>query len=137
MSKNLDEMSANTQKLLCCRSLELFCALRRNTMRYCALGLLVFVSGYLATCTLRGDSSTATNSLREGEVVVLRPVPAILNEGTHPAVNATETQIKEKAGVPFQFRRAKFINETHGWAMTLYSLYRTIDGGKTWERLAQ
>jgi len=137
MSKNLDEMSANTQKLLCCRSLELFCALRRNTMRYCALGLLVFVSGYLATCTLRGDSSTATNSLREGEVVVLRPVPAILNEGTHPAVNATETQIKEKAGVPFQFRRAQFINETHGWAMTLYSLYRTIDGGKTWERLAQ
>jgi photosystem II stability/assembly factor-like uncharacterized protein len=108
-----------------------------TTMRYYALALVIVVFGYLATCTSRGDNSTATNSLREEEVTVLRPVPAILNEGTHPPVNATETQIKENAGVPFQFRRAQFINETHGWAMTLYSLYRTIDGGKTWERLPQ
>jgi len=79
----------------------------------------------------------ATNSLPQEEITALRPVAAVLNEGTHPSVNATETQIKGKPGPAFQFRQAQFINETHGWAMTLYSLYRTTDGGKTWERLSQ
>jgi len=106
-------------------------------MRHCALTLAVVALGYLATCNLLGHKSTTTDSLPQEEITVLRPVPAALNEGTHPEVNATETQIKGKPGPPFQFRQAQFINETHGWAMTLYSLYRTTDGGKTWERLSQ
>jgi photosystem II stability/assembly factor-like uncharacterized protein len=64
-------------------------------------------------------------------------VPAVLNEGTHPTVIATETQIKGKPGPPFQFNWAQFINESHGWAMTSSSIYRTTDGGKSWERLSQ
>ena len=77
-------------------------------MRCCALGLAVFVIGYFATCSLRGDSHVATNSLPQEEITVLRPVPTVLNEGTHPTVNATETQIKGKAGPPFQFNWAQF-----------------------------
>src|SRR4029078_3033639 len=110
---------------------------RRTAVRYCALGVAVFVIGYLATCSLRGDNSMATKSLPQEEITALRPVAAVLNEGTHPSVNATETQIKGKTGPPFQFRQAQFINETHGWAMTLYSLYRTTDGDQTWEPLSE
>lgn len=106
-------------------------------MRYLVLGLAPLFSVTFATCTLRGDYYPPTSSPPPEEIAVLRPVPAVLNEGTHHAVNATETQIKGKVGPPFQFRRAQFINETHGWAMTLYSLYRTIDSGKSWERLSQ
>jgi photosystem II stability/assembly factor-like uncharacterized protein len=70
-------------------------------------------------------------------MTVLRPVPAVLNEETHAPVQAIETKIKGKAGAPFEFKRAQFLDENHGWAMTGYALYRTIDGGKTWERLPQ
>jgi photosystem II stability/assembly factor-like uncharacterized protein len=63
-------------------------------------------------------------------------VPAVLNEGSYPTVNATETQIKGKSGPPVQFRLAQFVNETHGWAMTGHSLYRTTDGGNNWERMS-
>ena len=109
---------------------------RRNTMRHCALTLAAVAIGYLATCNSLGHNYTKTiNTPQQEEVTVLRPVPAVLNEGTHPAVDATETQIKGKPGPPFQFRQAQFINETHGWAMTGHSIYRTTDGGKSWERL--
>jgi len=101
------------------------------------LGLAVVVIAYLVTCSHRGDKPVATNLALHEEITVLRPVPAVLNEGTHPGVIATETQIKGKPGPPFQFRRAQFINESHGWAMTLYSLYKTVDGGKSWERLSE
>jgi photosystem II stability/assembly factor-like uncharacterized protein len=67
----------------------------------------------------------------------LRPVPAVLNEETHPTVEAIEIQVKGKAGEPFDFKHAQFIDENHGWAMTEYWLYRTTDGGMTWERLQQ
>lgn len=106
-------------------------------MRSCALCLAVFVIGYIATCSLRGENHVATNSPPQEEITLLRPVPAVLNEGAHPTVNATETRIKGKAGPPFQFNWAQFINESYGWAMTSYSLYRTKDGGKSWERLSQ
>lgn len=106
-------------------------------MRQSALTVAVVALAYLATCNSTGHISTTTTSLPSEEKTVLRPVPAALNEETYPAIDATETQIKGKAGPPFQFRRAQFIDETHGWASTSYSLYRTIDGGKTWERLPQ
>jgi photosystem II stability/assembly factor-like uncharacterized protein len=101
------------------------------------MGLAVVVVAYLATCGTRGDRSAATNLPPHEEITLLRPVPAVLNEETFPGINTTETQIKGKPGPPFQFRRAQFINENDGWAMTLYSIYRTRDGGKTWERLSQ
>jgi len=68
---------------------------------------------------------------------VLRPVPAVLKEETHAPVQAIETKIKGKAGAPFEFKRAQFIDENHGWAMTDHALHRTTDGGNTWERLPQ
>ena len=105
---------------------------RRDAMRHCVLGLTVFVIGYLATCALRGENHAATNSPAHEEITVLRPVPAILNEETHPAVNAIETQIKGKPGTPFQFRRAQFIDETHGWAMTLY-----LSNARRWDNLGE
>src|ERR1044072_1715549 len=113
------------------------CSLRGTGMRYCVLALVVLIIGYSATCSLRGDNSSAATPKPQDEVTVLRPVPAVLNEGTHPAIEATETQIQGSRGSPFNFRQAQFINETHGWAMTLGSLYRTEDGGKSWERLSQ
>lgn len=107
-------------------------------MRHCALTLVVVAIGYLATCNPAGRNYTkTTNSPPHEELTVLRPVPAVLNEGTYPTVDATETQIKGTPGPPFEFSRAKFISESHGWAMTSYSLYRTTDGGKNWERLSQ
>lgn len=106
-------------------------------MRHCVLTLAVVAVGYLATCNSRGHNYEATNTIPEDTVTVVRPVSAILNEGTHPTISATETQIPGKPGPPFQFWQAQFITETHGWAMTSYSLHRTTDGGKSWERLSQ
>lgn len=106
-------------------------------MRYCAFALAVFVIGYLATCNSRGDNYAATNTIRDDTETVVRPVSAILNESTHPTINATETRIPGKPGPPFQFWHAQFITESHGWAMTSYSLYRTTDGGTSWEKLTQ
>ena len=108
-------------------------------MRYCAFALAVIVFGYLATSALRqgGSSGHTANSEPRDLTTVLRPVPAILNEDTLPSVAATEVKIKGKAGGRFEFKKAQFINETHGWVMGHYSLYRTTDGGKSWERLSQ
>jgi len=51
---------------------------RRTAVRYCALGVAVFMIGYLATYSLRGDNSMATNSLPQEEITALRPVAAVL-----------------------------------------------------------
>src|SRR6185503_11065530 len=64
-------------------------------------------------------------------------VPGVLNQETHPAVQGTETKIKGKAGEPFEFKHAQFVGENHGWVMTNASLYRTTDGGKSWEPLKE
>jgi len=106
-------------------------------MRYCALVLAIVVVGCLGISVLRQDrgSRRTTKSEPLEVTTVLRPVPAILNEGTLPPIAGTETKIIGKAGTPFAFRRAQFIDENHGWVMGNYSLYRTTDGGKSWERL--
>jgi photosystem II stability/assembly factor-like uncharacterized protein len=70
-------------------------------------------------------------------VTILRPVPAVLTEDVHPAAEAIETKIKGNAGEPFEFKRAQFVSENNGWAMSNRALYKTTDGGKTWERLPQ
>ena len=106
-------------------------------MRYCALVLAIAVIVYLAASAVREDAGPRTNSQPQEFTTVLRPVPAILNEETHAPVVARENKIKGKTGTPFEFKRAQFINDTHGWAMSNYSLYRTTDGGNKWERLSQ
>jgi photosystem II stability/assembly factor-like uncharacterized protein len=60
-----------------------------------------------------------------------------LNVETEPPVQGVETRIKGKVGELFEFKRAQFVNENHGWAMSSGSLHRTTDGGKSWERLPQ
>jgi len=104
-------------------------------MRYCALALLLVIIGFLAIAVLRRDNGMTTTPQAQELLTVLRPVPALLNEGTLPPVVATETKIKRKMGGPFEFNRAQFVNEYHGWVMSNSGLYRTTDGGKNWERL--
>jgi photosystem II stability/assembly factor-like uncharacterized protein len=106
-------------------------------MRYFALVLTLVVISCLAAGVLRKRVGPATNSQPQELITVLRPVPAILNEDTLPQVVATETKIKGTAGGPFEFKRAQFVNETHGWVMSSNNLYRTTDSGKSWERLRQ
>jgi photosystem II stability/assembly factor-like uncharacterized protein len=106
-------------------------------MRYSTLVLTVVIIGYSLGCVSRGHDQRPVHSRSEESITILRPVPAVLNEETHPAVEAVETQVKGKAGEPFDFKRAQFIDENHGWAMTEYWLYRTTDGGMNWERLQQ
>lgn len=101
------------------------------------LVLAVLVIGYLATCTLRGNNYPTTKSQSQAPVIVLRPVPATLTEEIHRDADATEIEIKGKAGSPFEFTRAQFINENCGWIMSANSLYKTTDGGNSWQRLPQ
>ena len=105
-------------------------------MRYCALVLTLIAVGYLATMACHKDVAQTTKSQPLDVPTVLRPVPAILNEDTLPPVAATEVKIKVNAG-PFEFDRAQFVDENHGWAMSNNGIYRTTDGGNHWERLAQ
>ena len=92
---------------------------------------------FLDACAFRRDNVRTTVPQPLDEITVLRPTPAVLTEGTQPVVNAIETQITGKPESQFVFRQAQFVNEHYGWVMTLGSLYRTSDGGKTWERLQQ
>jgi photosystem II stability/assembly factor-like uncharacterized protein len=103
-------------------------------MRYRTLVFVAIIINSLS-CISRGHNQRPLNSRAEEPIVVLRPVPAVLNEETDPAIEATETKIKGKAGEPFDFGSAQFVSPTHGWAMGGGALYRTTDGGKTWERL--
>ena len=106
-------------------------------MRHHTLILAAILVCYSLSCVSRGHNQKPANSRPEEPITVLRPVPAVLNEETHPAIEASETKIKGKAGDPFEFKRAQFIGENHGWVMSEHALYRTTDGGKTWERLPQ
>ena len=106
-------------------------------MRYHTLVLAAILVCYSLSCVSRGNNQKAANSRPEESIIVLRRFPAVVNEETHPAVEASETKVKGKAGAPFEFHRAQFIDENHGWAITDHALHRTTDGGKTWERLPQ
>ena len=104
-------------------------------MRHSTLLLTLIVVAYSLSCVSRGHSDQPGNSPSEERTAILRSIPALVNEETHPAVEAIETQIKGEAGSVFEFKQAQFVTEMHGWAMSGDSLYRTKDGGKTWERL--
>lgn len=106
-------------------------------MRYRILVLAVAFIGYLTSCVSRADNQRPANLRSEEVTAILRSVPAVLNREPHLTVQAIETKIKGKAGTLFEFKRAQFVDEKHGWAMSESSLYRTTDGGKTWERLPQ
>ena len=111
---------------------------RKNAMRYIVLILIAMVMGYFATSSLRKKSDARTDSLSAVETItVLRPVPAIVNEDPLPSLVANETSIKGQAGGRFEFKRAQFISENHGWVMSNSSLYTTTDGGRNWMRLSQ
>src|SRR5688572_20283676 len=80
-------------------------------MRYNRLLLTVVVIGYSLGCVSRGHNQHPAN-LRPQEVsAVLRSVPALLNEETHPGVQGIETRIKGKAGSLYEFKRAQFVDE--------------------------
>ena len=104
-------------------------------MRHYALTLAVIVTGYLGTCNSTSNNYKTTSSQPPEVITILRPVPAILNENTLSPVDATEIKIK-KTGTNFEFKQAQFINENCGWVISPNSVYRTTDGGKTWERMS-
>src|SRR5262245_44038930 len=106
-------------------------------MQYHRLILAALLFCYSLSCVSRGHNQKPADSRPEQPITVLRPVPAVLNEETHVPVQAIESKVKGTAGAPFEFKRAQFIDENHGWAMTKQALHRTTDGGKTWERLPQ
>jgi len=106
-------------------------------MRYSILVVAVVLIGHSLSCVSRGHDQRTANSRPAEVTTVLRSVPALLNEETHPPVQGIETKIKGEAGTLFEFKRAQFIDEKHGWAMSDHSLYRTTDAGNTWERLPQ
>lgn len=107
-------------------------------MRYFALILITAVIAYLATCALRKSDASRTEPVTVPETItVLKPLPATVNKDTRSSVTVNETMIAGKAASRFEFTRAQFVSETHGWVMSSHSLYRTTDGGKTWERLSQ
>ena len=106
-------------------------------MRYIRLVPAFVLIVYSLSCVSRGNNQRPANAGSAEVTAILRSVPALLNEETHPAVEGVETKIKGKAGTLFEFKHAQFVNENHGWAMSERSLYRTADGGKTWERMLQ
>ena len=106
-------------------------------MRFSTLVLALILITYSLSCVSRGHNQLTASSQPAKVVTILRPVPAILTEETHPTVEAIETKIKGKAGSLFEFKHAQFVSENNGWAMSNRALYRTTDGGKTWERLTQ
>lgn len=106
-------------------------------MRYLTLTLALVVLVYLNSCVSSADNQRPANTRTPKPITVLRPVPAVLTGETYPPADVSETKIKGKAGEPFEFKHAQFVDEHHGWAMTAASLYRTTDGGKSWERLSQ
>lgn len=106
-------------------------------MPYRTIVLAAILFCYSSGCVSHGSNQKPANSRPEEPIAVLRPVPAVLNEETYKQIDAVETKVKGKAGGPFEFKRAQFVDENHGWAMTEGALYRTIDGGMTWERLSQ
>ena len=105
-------------------------------MQYRTVILAVFLIGQSLSCVSRGHNQQPANSRPEEVTAILRSVPAVLNEETYPHVQGVETKIKAEATL-FEFKHAQFVDENHGWAMSENSLYRTTDGGKTWERLPQ
>jgi photosystem II stability/assembly factor-like uncharacterized protein len=106
-------------------------------MRYSTLALGLILISYSLSCVSHGHNQRTASSEPGKVLTVLRPVPAILTEDIHPAVDAIETKIKGKAGEPFEFKHAQFVSENNGWAMSKRALYRTMDGGQSWERLPQ
>lgn len=110
--------------------------LKGNCIRHHSWILAALLVCYASGCVSRGQNEKPANS-RPQEITILRPVPAVLNEETHSAIEASETKVKGKAGEPFEFKRAHFVSASYGWALTDHALYRTTDGGKSWERLPQ
>lgn len=105
-------------------------------MRYSPLAILIVVTAYLLTCVLPRTNHRPSNPKSEKLPVVLRPVNAVIHEKGGLVVNAVESRIKPKQGAPFEFRKAQFVSTNVGWAMTDKSLFKTSNGGQTWERLA-
>jgi photosystem II stability/assembly factor-like uncharacterized protein len=74
--------------------------------------------------------------------VVLRPTNADLHETAERAVDLTTTDINIKARasgagtIQREIDKVQFANSRIGWVGTSRSLYRTSDGGNTWEHLA-
>jgi photosystem II stability/assembly factor-like uncharacterized protein len=61
-------------------------------------------------------------------IVTLKPVDAVLTEGSGIAVDVVESKIGSKS----ELREAQFVDADNGWACGRRMLYRTVDGGKNW-----
>jgi hypothetical protein len=104
-------------------------------MRYCPIIVGIVIVTYFITCSTTEHNHSAQKSDAEEKLTVLRPVEAGLTEKVDAPVEVLEIKIKQKKGEPFEFKRAQFVNDKTGWAMTNKSVYKTSDGGNKWDRL--
>lgn len=51
--------------------------------------------------------------------------------------NTWATQLALPSGTSFPFERVVFVNEQLGWARTLTEVWRTSNGGKSWEKISE
>jgi photosystem II stability/assembly factor-like uncharacterized protein len=63
---------------------------------------------------------------------VLRPIVGALKEKREGLIDAVESRID----ISQEFSHAQFVSAKNGWAVTPRVLYKTSDGGKTWNRIA-
>lgn len=97
--------------------------------RYCAPFLLALCMCLLAACSQQGGTSIGNG----GQATV----PASNNgKTTVPTDNKGTTQVPGGNGgdaAPGEpFRIIRFVDQTHGWALTSDKVMRSLDGGKTW-----
>jgi photosystem II stability/assembly factor-like uncharacterized protein len=87
------------------------------------------------SCELRTNHAESA-SRPEKVSVSLKPTEAIIREMKDSIAIEKETRIGQTLDRGDRWQKAQFVTEQGGWASTLTSVYRTSDGGSTWERLS-
>src|ERR1041385_2233359 len=126
---------------------------------------LIRVTALFACLSCNQPARQVANMEQPHEVIVLRPVEAVLHESNDRLVNSRQVRIvprgetanlfrpaiffNQRKGLAVSplgtiltrgetanlFRQAIFLNERKGWARTDKHLYRTSNGGEVWDRL--
>lgn len=96
---------------------------------------LILITLTLTMCfksceSFKGEPDASRPSPVKNKTVVLEPILAPLKEASQRSVAVMKSKISEQD----EFKYAQFVNADFGWAASTESLYKTSDGGKTWNR---